>query len=220
MKEPIKKILLPAILILISFSTVADYTVKLKIHNIGNKTVLKEAIKADIFDETGTIGNIALIGTNGITGEDISSNHDYYYEENGDDTHYMNLFDGYQGGHRMNADAGDKIGGGVYKMYNRDGLQELWISVDLKKVASISGFRLLNRSVNGAGYMPKNIIVQSSLNGVNFTNDESFLIENVRDTGFINIEKDFLTRHLRFTIIDNYNDEKRIMFGGIEIFQN
>jgi hypothetical protein len=218
MKKPI--LLLALSSILFSTVTVAEYKINITspVLNKNSKLVEFAAPTPDLvpFDETGDFGNIALIGSNGITESSItsnavptSSNHGFY--------RFSAIFDGYQGGIPINSSTSGKLGSGYfYSISGND--KNRYFSVDLGKEASISGFRVLSYGTHNKVHYPKDVRIDSSVDGVSFTAEESFTLPLVIDSGVVLMDKSFTSRYFRFHVENAYNSG-HIRIGELEVFQ-
>jgi hypothetical protein len=162
-------------------------------------------------EETGKYGNIALVGTNGLKKSSYSSSTylDNEYTVN-------NLFDGFEKNKRINIRSNGRIGKGYFST-KRQATKNQWVAVDFGKNVSISGFRVVGSFHEGSNN-PKNIIIQSSLDGINYTDNESFTLVKVFDSGFIKLIKSLKTQYFRFYIKDSYSGIE-LNFSELEIFQ-
>jgi hypothetical protein len=98
--------------------------------------------------------------------------------------------------------------------------KNVYFSVDSGREALISGFRVLSsfqgdRAVDGL----RNIIIESSIDGVIFTKEESFKLKKVDDTGVISMATPFNSRYFRFYVENSAWYSGRLSFGQIEVFQ-
>jgi hypothetical protein len=215
-----KSILLLALSsILLSTVTVADYKINIHSEVLNQKTTFGEVVPsaADLipFDETGDFGNIALIGSNGITASSITSNAVSY-----DSSHpFTSLFDGYQRNDRINTSSTGNIEYGSFfsSAYNNT---NRYFSVDLGREASISGFRVLSYSPGSTPSAPKNIRIESSVDGTpgSFTPEESFTLSEVVDTGVISLATPFTSRYFILYVENSYS-AYYLRIGEIEVFQ-
>jgi hypothetical protein len=216
MKKPI--LLLALSSILYSTVTIAEYEVNIPIYlnqNIKFGEVVNSVQDLIPFDETGVYGNIALIGSNGITASSITSNAVSY------DSIFpvTALFDGYQYDKKINSSSGDRIGDGSF--YSSAGTNtNRYFSVDLGREASISGFRVLSYSLSYSNDRPKNIRIESSVDGTpgGFTTEESFTLSKVVDSGVVSMATPFTSRYFRFYVENSYYTNY-LVFGEIEVFQ-
>jgi hypothetical protein len=186
---------------------------------LNQKTTFGEVVPsaADLipFDETGDFGNIALIGSNGITASSITSN---AVSTNGS-LPFTALFDGYQYGTQINSSSAGKIGSGSFHSSAYTNINR-YFSVDLGREASISGFRVLSYSPTGSFSQPKDIRIESSVDGTpgSFTTEESFTLSDVVDSGFVSMATPFTSRYFRFHV-ENSHHPSLLWIGELEVFQ-
>jgi hypothetical protein len=215
MKKPI--LLLALSSILYSTVTIADYKINITSPVLNQKTTFGEVVPSapDLipFDETGVYGNIALIGTNGITEESITS----LLPPRMSTTRDVNLFDGYQRNDLINDSSNGRIGVGFYESSSYQNTNQSF-TIDLGREASLSGFRVLSHSPTAPSYLPKDIRIESSVDGVSFTPEESITLIRKIDSGVISMSTPFTSRYFRFYVVNAY-DIDIIAFGEIEIFQ-
>jgi hypothetical protein len=166
------------------------------------------------FDETGINGNIALFGSNGITASSITSN----AISGSIHSPFTALFDGWQDFVQKNASSVGRIRNGNFgSVWNT--ADNSYFSIDLGKEASISGFRVLSYNHSRVGlYFPKDIRIESSVDGVNFSTEELFTLPEVIDTEVISMSTPFTSRYFRFHVVNGYHDHM-IVFGEVEVFQ-
>jgi hypothetical protein len=224
MKKPI--LLLALISILYSTVTIADYKINITSHVLNQNTTFGEVVPSlpDLvpFDETGDFGNIALIGSNGITASSITSNA-VSFSTNGSFP-FTALFDGYQFGTmiygiKINSSSAGEIGYGYFNSSAGTSTNR-YFSVDLGREASISGFRFLGYRASARSYIPKDVRIESSVDGTDgsFTTEESFTLSRVSDSGVIPMSTPFTSRYFRFYVENGYN-ATYLIFGEIEVFQ-
>ena len=168
-------------------------------------------------DETGNYGNVALIGTNGLTASSYSAS--AYY---GQDTHVA-AFDGYVYSDKINADAGDKISRGIWMATMKDssGAQaDPWIQVDFGKKVSIAGIRLhINDKSLKLGRGAKSIVLMTSDDGQEFVQYDTYTLpyQALVDGKFTTTLK---TRFLRLKVLSNYGDANFVEIDEWEIYQD
>jgi hypothetical protein len=181
--------------------------------SIGTKSLIYS------FEETGPNGNIALIGTNGITASSISSNvvasSDVYWPVTA-------LFDGYRydtwqvGATIFNQSSEGPIGyGALHSTRNTPSISN--ITIDLGNVASISGFVLLNQWSNRTGH-PSDITIKSSVDGINYVPEQSFTFSTPNDSGVVRMSTPFKNRYFRLTVNRSYY-VGYLVFSELEILQ-
>jgi hypothetical protein len=203
---------------MVSATSVADYKVNFSSSSLNKASfgVLSPVVPVLVpFDETGTYGNIALIGSNGITEASITSNAISY---NG--SYPVNsLFDGYHSSTQINTSSTGRIGVGFFHSISGTNTNR-YFSVDLGREASISGFRVLSYAPRYTIHFPKDVRIESSVDGTDgsFTLEESFTLSKVPDSGVIPMSTPFTSRYFRFHVENSYNPYF-LRFGQIEVFQ-
>jgi hypothetical protein len=210
------KIVIFSSVLFFSAGAFAEYKINVSSQVLNDKALLKSGTSLVPFDETGTYGNIALIGTNGITEASVTGNS---RTRNSSLVPITTLFDGYiDDDIRVNNSAVEAIGrgwfGSIENSINRCFL------LDLGHEASISGFRLLNKKENYTDLNVRNIRIESSVDGTpgSFTTVGSFTLTKVGDTGVISITTPFTSRYFIFHVVSSYHS---VYFdiGELEIFQ-
>jgi hypothetical protein len=206
-----KSILLLALTsILFSTVTVADYKINITSPVLNQKTTFGEVVPSlpDLvpLDETGEFGNIALIGSNGITESSITSDTLRYA---GQDAQPMsNIINGVlsNGNGWANFIRGTPSGS-----FNKQ------ITIDLGKPSSISGFRVISFNGTRTGFGLKDIRIESSNDGINFTTEEFLTLPDLADSGVVNLTNDFTSRYFRIFILNGYGTY--ILIGILEVYQ-
>ena len=169
-----------------------------------------------LLKETGNYGNVALIGTNGLSSDSFSSNEFY-----GQDAPQA-AFDGYIYSEKANADADEKIARGIWlleKEFVNGVFQKPWIQIDFGKEVSILGTRIfINKKSMELGRNPRNVTVQTSNDGEEFTTHEKFVLpsQEVTSTPFSVTAK---ARYFRLLIESNNGDAKFIEIDEWEFYQ-
>jgi hypothetical protein len=205
--------------ILFSTATIAGYKINISLQVLNEKSKFGE-VSLSLpellpFDETGEFGNIALIGSNGITESSITSNS----TSSNNNYPFSAIFDGHQQNTQINSSSTGKIDNGYFHSSHGTSTNR-YFSVDLGREASISGFRVLGYSQNSGNYNPKNIRIESSVDGTpgSFTLEESFTLPKVADSGVISMATPFNSRYFRFHVEESYGSEF-LVFGEVEVFQ-
>lgn len=166
--------------------------------------------------ETGANGNVALIGTNGLSAESYSAS-DFY----GQDAPAA-AFDGYVYSNKANNDADEKISRGIWMAKNIDSDGEPikpWIQVDFGKEVILSSIQIvLNKQSVELGRSPRNMALHTSIDGETFEEEAEFFLALGEKSG-----GDFATpiksRFFRFEVLNNYGDKKFIEIDELELFQ-
>ncbi|WP_340677941.1 discoidin domain-containing protein [Paraglaciecola sp.] len=166
--------------------------------------------------ETGNYGNVALVGTNGLTQSSYSASAIY-----GQDSPAA-AFDGYVYTDKINADADYKISRGIWmaKMKDSAGASaEPWIQVDFGKKVTMAGIRLhINAKSLTLGRSPKSIILMTSDDGNEFVQYDTYTLpyQALVDGKFTTTLK---TRFLRLKVQSNYGDANFVEIDEWEIYQ-
>ncbi|GGD62152.1 discoidin domain-containing protein [Lacimicrobium alkaliphilum] len=168
--------------------------------------------EGDKLIETGVYGNIAMIGSNGLTQASYTASG--YYR---DDVPAA-AFDGHTWSGKVNEDAGEKINRGLWLLPVEQGM-DAWIQVNFGQKAKISGMRItLNEKASQLGRGPRDVVVQVSNDGENFVDHESFRLSNIADqTGNFNSAVE--AKYLRLQILNNFGDGKYIEIDELELYQ-
>jgi hypothetical protein len=218
MKESIKYMLLAASLLSASFSSIAEYKINIHSDILNKNTKLVEVVPPGPvlvpFDETDN-GNIVLIGSNGINSSSIGAN----FTPSNSSFPLAGMFDGYDDNSQINSSSLGKIQRGWF--YDSSGNhQNKWFSIDLGRIASISGFRVLTSDTNlsSAGYIPENIRIESSEDGLEYEHNQSFTLAQLNDSGVISFTDPLITRYFKFKIDSTYHGSW-LRIGELEIYQ-
>ncbi|WDD98569.1 discoidin domain-containing protein [Thalassomonas actiniarum] len=158
---------------------------------------------------TGDYGNIALIGTNGLT-ESSYSVSDFYNNDVG-----AAAFDGFTYKEQINDEEGvEKLGRGfwmVKKELNTDHdpdfvEPEYWLQVDFDGLVKITGFRVvLNDQSRQLGRGPEKVVLQVSSDGETFVDHESYLLSQVSDQ-IATLNTAVTARIVRLKVVTNHGD--------------
>lgn len=166
--------------------------------------------------ETGNYGNVALNGTNGLSNSSFSAS-DFY----GQDAPRA-AFDGHTFSEKINADAEDKVGRGIWlvqKSYQNGQLIKPWLQVDFGKEVAIIGTRLfINSKSLDLGRSPRNVTIETSSDGVEFVELERFVLtaSEVTSTAFSGTAK---ARYFRIVLESNYGDDAFFEIDEWEFYQ-
>lgn len=118
---------------------------------------------------TGSNGNIALIGTNGLTTESYSASATFSLDAP------AGAFDGHTYFSKINSDAGAKIARGMWGTFT----PTEWVQVDFGKQTEMTGFSNIG-SPSISVWLPETVELQVSDDGVNFTSHGSFTANTVQ----------------------------------------
>lgn len=164
------------------------------------------------FERTGPNGNLALIGTNGVTAARItaSSQSGNYTPEGAFDGYSLYSTPGVL--EKINPDAQEPVDQGVW--FSGSGMDS-WIQVEFENPVNISGFRIVN-TVNYELSMPKDVILQTSMDGIDFTDHESFTLNQVQDQT-ISLSTSVSSKFIRLHILRNFG-QGDINIDELEIF--
>ncbi|GAB3024323.1 discoidin domain-containing protein [Bowmanella dokdonensis] len=162
--------------------------------------------------ETGALGNVALLGSNGLTETSFKAS-----------GHYLNdivaaAFDGHTWTEKVNEDAGDRINRGLWLLSTAED-SKAWIQVDFGQKVKLAGLRfMLNEKATKLGRGPRDITVQVSNDGANFADHEAFRLAMVADqTG--SFSSTVQARYLRVVIDSNHGDSRFVEIDELEVFQ-
>jgi len=162
---------------------------------------------------TGQYGNIALINTNGLQSNNFTASHHY----SGDVP--KAAFDGHVLLTNINNHSDDFINRGIWLMKKDDENKddEHWLQVEFNKQVEISSFRvLINKQSRGLNRSPKQITIQTSDNGTDFVDHDSFRLDNAEDQRILLSTKASL-KFFRLLINSNYGDSF-IEIDELELF--
>ena len=190
----------------------------------GETSITIEAVES--ISGTGQFGNIALTGTNGLTSASYTAS-----STDGDSFGFSprgpvtpeGAFDGYYNGawitdsaiiRRINDDAGIPV---VHSTWFSEGTSNEWLQVDFGRAIIISGFRVMVEEQSTTNALPNSVIVQSSNDGVNFTNHESFTLIQVTDQT-ISLSTPMISRFFRLFMNNNHGANGGILIEELEIY--
>ncbi|KZN31476.1 hypothetical protein N474_13735 [Pseudoalteromonas luteoviolacea CPMOR-2] len=159
-------------------------------------------------ETSGQYGNIALIGTNGLTESSYSSSHNYAADS------ASGAFDGYNSSTKINADAAAKIKRGIWLTTLA---QEHWLQVSFNSSAYITAFRvMLYSAASNPGMGVKDVTLQVSNDNVNFVDHESFsLVKSLDQT--IELSQPAVGKFVRLKIHNTQGHSYRVI-GELEYF--
>jgi hypothetical protein len=166
--------------------------------------------------ETGENGNVALIGTNGLSAESYSSSSFY-----GQDASTA-AFDGFVFNIKENQDANEKIGRGLWLANNIDaGGNELtpWLQIDFGKLVTLAGMRMfINDKSLELGRSPRLIILYTSVDGEEFEEITELQLSLEGSVGS-DFFKSITARFFRFEVVNNYGDKNYVEIDELELYQ-
>lgn len=156
-----------------------------------------------------SLNNIALLGFNGLETYNYTASTTYYAD------HPAGAFDGYTNASKLTTEDIARYERGTWISNYQNKNQ--WLSIDFNENVNIFKLKLISQEVILTyNRTPKNVIIQSSLDGVTFNNEQSFLLEKVTEN-ILELDNHINTRYLRFFIVDNYGNSL-IQIGEIEIY--
>lgn len=166
--------------------------------------------------ETGINGNVALVGTNGLTRDSYTASNHYRNDEP------AAAFDGHDISEKQNEDAIDKINRGIWlaKRESDDGEKlDVWIQIDFGKPVRISAgtIHVNERSVS-FGHSPKNMSITVSNDGENYTPvaDLTLPMQSLNNFEF---QRPVTARYYRFKATTNYGSKTFVQIDEIELYQ-
>jgi hypothetical protein len=166
--------------------------------------------------ESGENGNIALISTNGLTSESYDASSFY-----GQDTQAA-AFDGYTYKEKINVDATDKIGRGIWMAKRTDSNGALvtpWLQIDFGKNVTVSGMRsLINAKSLELGRGPRNITILTSEDGTDFTIFDTYRLI-AQTTVDVPFASPITARFIRLQVDSNYGDSNFVEIDEWELYQ-
>ena len=166
----------------------------------------------DLLVETGALGNVALINSNGLTEESYIAS-GYY----GSDVAAA-AFDGHTFDQQINDDAGESIHRGLW-LIKLDKDTPNWLQIDFGRKVKIAGMRVvLNQKSTDLGRGPRDVTLQVSNDGESYADHESFRLSRVADqTG--SLASPVSARYFRLKVINNHGDRTFIEIDELELFQ-
>jgi hypothetical protein len=165
-----------------------------------------------IFDEIGDYGNIAMIGSNGLTGANNNVSSELSVSYDGDA-----CFDGYGDSVQLYAGVGARIPNGDWRTVSGQNTDQ-WISVNLGAVAAITGFRALFPGwVRSGGLGMKNVMVQGSVDGIAWEDHELVQFALV-SSSTITLSQVLYTQYVRLFIQDVWGGAY-VSMNELEIYQ-
>ncbi|WP_125779362.1 fibrinogen-like YCDxxxxGGGW domain-containing protein [Pseudoalteromonas rubra] len=142
-------------------------------------------------EATGQYGNIALIGTNGLTESSYTASHSYSLDS------ASGAFDGYNSSSKINIDAGAKIKRGIWLSTYA---QDHWLKVAFERQAYITSFRVfLYSGASNPGMGVKDVTLQVSQDNINFVDHESFSLAKSLDQ-LVTLAEPAIGKYIRLKI--------------------
>ncbi|CAM4092328.1 discoidin domain-containing protein [Pseudoalteromonas byunsanensis] len=162
-------------------------------------------------ETTGQYGNIALVGSNGLTESSYTTSHSYSLDS------ASGAFDGYNLSTLVNTDATyGKIKRGVWLTTVA---QEHWLQVAFEKRAYISAFRVMvHKSAADLGMGVKDVTLQVSDDNINFIDHESFSLARSYDQT-VELTQPAIGKYVRLKIHNTHGHNYRVLseleyYGG------
>lgn len=173
-------------------------------------------VGAGPLEETGLNGNVALIGTNGITSDSISSGEYYNRDEP------AAAFDGYVYSQQVNEDSEGKIARGIWLTKQWDDADQRvapWIQMDFGTVVKLSGVGVfLNAQSLGLGRLPRYLSLYTSDNGQEFEKVYETTLQN-QEGNSIQFPSSIEGRFFKLEFNYNFGDGNYIEVDEIEFYQ-
>lgn len=181
-----------------------------------NDTPIRGEIPEGELVETGDNGNVALIGTNGLSAESYSASsffgHDFPSA----------AFDGFVLSSKENQDANEKIGRGIWLANNKDADGDLltpWLQVDFGQLVTLSGMRLfINDKSVELGRGPSTIILYVSTDGGEYEEITEYQLP-LAGSYSSDFPEPITARFFRFEVYNNYGDNNFVEIDELELFQ-
>ena len=165
---------------------------------------------------SGAYGNIALVGTNGLTPASFSASNSYHLDT------AAGAFDGYAYSARINqqSTAYGKQARGIWLSGWQDGNHEnQWLQVDFgDPVGNITGFSLRIHDPDHTMF-PKDVIVQLSDDGETFTNHEALTVPAEGRFRRVTLTTPATARYFRLFITNNYGSTDATKVEEFEIYR-
>ncbi|QTL37525.1 discoidin domain-containing protein [Pseudoalteromonas viridis] len=159
-------------------------------------------------EQTGEFGNIALLGTNGLTeaSYSVKVKHRLHAPAAG--------FDGYNKGTLINSDSPGKVTQGMW-VYTLP--VENWLQVAFNQTAYITSFRVVQyKAASDPGMGPKDVILQVSYDNQTFTDHEAFTLEKSLDQT-IQLSKPAVGKYIRLKV-NSTQGHDYIVIGELEYY--
>ncbi|WP_416305348.1 discoidin domain-containing protein [Neptunicella sp. SCSIO 80796] len=170
----------------------------------------------DSMVRTGSLGNVALIYTNSLVEGSYSASNHY------SDDIAAAAFDGFTFSGQINEDANSPVSRGIWLVKketdpNTNVALDNWLQISYQNTVKISGMRIMINSKSlGLGRLPRNVIIQASNDGNNFTDMQSVQLIEAEDQG-VTFNSAISLKQLRLKIVSNYGD-KFIEIDELELF--
>ncbi len=173
-------------------------------------------VGAGPLEESGLNGNVALIGTNGITSESISSGEYYNRDEP------AAAFDGYIYSQQANEDSEGKIARGIWLTKQWDSANQRvkpWVQMDFGTVVELSGIGVfINAQSQGLGRLPRYLSLYMSENGQDFELVYEATLQN-QESNSLQFPSKIEGRLFKLEFNYNFGDGNYIEVDEIEFYQ-
>lgn len=164
--------------------------------------------KIEAGETTGQLGNIALIGTNGLNESSYTASNTYYADSP------SGAFDGYNNSVKINNDSASRIKRGIWLTTYA---QDHWLQVEFSKQAYIDSFRvLLYSAASDPGMGVRNVTLQVSNDNSLFIDHESFTLDKSLDQT-IYLTEPAIGKYIRLKIETTQGHSYRVI-GELEYF--
>ncbi|ESP94966.1 discoidin domain-containing protein [Pseudoalteromonas luteoviolacea] len=159
-------------------------------------------------EATGQYGNIALLGSNGLTEASYTASNSYSKDSP------SGAFDGFNNGQQVNIDAQKRIRRGIWVSTIE---QEHWLQVAFERNAYITSFRVM--LYEGAKTMgPKEVTLQVSQDNVHFRDHETFTIPMGLNQ-LITLTEPAIGKNIRLKIHSTHNSASSMrVIGELEYY--
>lgn len=166
---------------------------------------------------SGEHGNIAMIGTNGLTESSYYASNFYRQDV------VTAAFDGHIFREKVNQDAGQPIGRGIWMVEKVDSdgnAVSPWLEIDFGKQVDVAGMRLLiNQSSLELGRSPRNITLLTSEDGSDYEEFETYVLSAL-STVNVPFSSALSARYIRLQVDSNYGDSKFVEIDEWELYQD
>ncbi|GHE76749.1 discoidin domain-containing protein [Thalassotalea profundi] len=169
----------------------------------------------DYLTRHGQYGNIALIYNNNLTESNYSAS-----DHSGGDIAAA-AFDGYIWQQQIDKNLGSLINRGIWVVEKdaQDTEKEYWLQVRFDDVVNVTGFRIMvNEKSVGLGRSPRSITVLTSIDGVDFTDNGSYVLSKAIDQR-ANLDSIIELKYLRIRVNSNYGNSY-IEIDELEVYSD
>ncbi|NCP63526.1 MAG: discoidin domain-containing protein [Paraglaciecola sp.] len=167
-------------------------------------------------EETGTQGNVALVGTNGLTASSFTANA-YYLNDTP-----AGAFDGYAYQQKINDDAAYRVSRGIWlaKTRNPEGeAVQNWLQADFGKAVRLARLRItVNAKSVTLGRSPREVVLYVSNDGTNYTVAASTGLTRAESSDWA-FPRTVTARYFKLLVSNNYGDTDYVEIDELEFFQ-